>query len=220
MPAVATKPVLGVIGAIGAGKTAAAHQLGHLGGAVVDCDQLGHEALLDTDVQARLVQRWGAGILGDGEKINRRAVANIVFNAPSEKAFLESVLHPQIGRMVGDEIRRANQNVNIAFIVVDAAVLLEAGWKALCDKVVYIDAPLPRRLQRLQARSGWDAAELARREAAQWPAERRQAEADAVISNDGSLEQLRASLWNLLTQWGWPAHTHPTDTDDRGHDNV
>ncbi len=219
MPTVSHKPILGMIGAIGAGKTAAAQQCEALGGFVIDCDQLGHVALQEADVQAELVATWGERVLGRDGHISRRAVADIVFNSPTDKDYLESVLYPKIGRMVGEKIREANHRDDVLFVVVDAAVLLEAGWKELCDKIVYIDAPVERRLQRLEARSGWDANELARREAAQWPSERRQAEADAVVLNDGPLELLQASLQNVLTNWGWPTRTDQR-TDDRGTTDV
>ncbi|QDU21508.1 Dephospho-CoA kinase [Urbifossiella limnaea] len=91
------------------------------------------------------------------------------------------------------------------FVVLDAAVMLEAGWDGVCDKVVYVDAPREQRLARVAARSGWSEEELAAREAAQWPAERKMAAAHAVVVNDAGPEELGRRLDELLRHWGIPA---------------
>ena len=79
------------------------------------------------------------------------------------------------------------------FVVLDAAVLLEAGWNKEVDRIVYVDAPREVRIARLAARSGWTEADLAAREAAQWPEEVKKSRADAVIVNDAGLSELQKS---------------------------
>ena len=196
-------PVLGVLGAIGAGKTMAATAFAQRGGFVIDCDRLGHVALGQPEVLAKLVQRWGNRILHADGAPNRRAIGAIVFADAAERSFLESVAFPAIGALVRAEIAEAAGDSSVRFIVLDAAVLLEAGWGDFCDRIVYLDAPRAVRLARVLARSGWTEAEMDRREAAQWPAERRKARADAVIANDGSVGELRADADRLLKDWGW-----------------
>ena len=90
------------------------------------------------------------------------------------------------------------------FVVLDAAVMLEAGWNNVCDRVVYVDAPREIRVARLAARSGWSAADLAARETAQWPAERKKELADAVILNDAGVRELQEKVDQLLGSWGIP----------------
>jgi dephospho-CoA kinase len=80
--------------------------------------------------------------------------------------------------------------------------MLEAGWGHVCDRLVYVDAPREVRLARLAARSGWTAAEVAAREAAQLPAAEKAARADAVLVNDGPPERLRTQVDALLGGWG------------------
>ena len=198
-----SKPVLGLIGAIGAGKSTAARSLAALGGAVVDCDELGHRALRGAGVVRQLTGRWGTAILNRENAVDRRAVAGIVFADPGERAYLESVVFPEIRALAVARMAAAEGDRATAFHVLDAAVLLEAGWHDACNKILYVDAANNLRLARLLARSGWTAAEVRAREAAQWPAERKRARADAVVTNDGTPAELSTTLARLLAGWGW-----------------
>ncbi len=196
------KPVVGLIGAIGAGKSTAGRMLTHLGGCVVDCDKLGHAALDRDDVKRQLSDRWGERVLNPDGTVNRRAVAAVVFADPAERAALEAIVFPVIRALAEHDIARAGADAGCRFIALDAAVLLEAGWHDACNKIIYLDAPRDTRLARLLARSGWGAHDLAARESAQWPADTKKARADAVVCNDGTPEALSAELARLVTGWG------------------
>ncbi len=204
-------PVLGIIGAIGAGKTAAAAASARRGGFAIDCDHLGHVALAQPEVIAKLAERWGNRILHADSVPNRRAIGAIVFADATERVFLESVVFPAIGALARAEMAKVANDPAVRFVVLDAAVLLEAGWGDFCDRIVYVDAPRGVRLARVLARSGWTEAELDRREAAQWPAHARMARADAVIDNGGAPADLQAAVDRLLKDWGWVDEKECTD---------
>lgn len=196
-------PVLGLIGAIGAGKSTAARAFAERGGFAIDCDRLGHGALALPEVLDRLVARWGNRILLPDGAPNRKVIGSIVFADPSEREFLEGVVFPAIGTLARVEMAKAADDAAVRFIVLDAATLLEANWGDFCDRIVYLDAPEAQRRTRVRERSGWDEVELARREAAQWPAAAKIEWADAVIRNDGTESELRATVARLLKDWGW-----------------
>jgi dephospho-CoA kinase len=101
---------------------------------------------------------------------------------------------------VNEEIAAAQVNPAVPFVVLDAAVLLEAGWNEV-DRIVYVDAPREQRAARLAARSGWSEADLTAREAAQWPAERKKAAADAIVVNDAGPVELQEQVDRLLSKW-------------------
>jgi dephospho-CoA kinase len=86
--------------------------------------------------------------------------------------------------------------------VLDAAVLLEAGWNDLCDVVVFIDTPQADRIARVQAGRGWSAAELAKREASQWPLPRKRAAADAVLDNSNDVDHAARQLEQVIQNFG------------------
>jgi dephospho-CoA kinase len=195
------KPVLGLVGAIGAGKSTAARCLAARGGHAIDADSLGHEALLQPDIVAALVGRWGARVCRADGTLDRREIGRIVFADAAERKALEATVFPCIGRRTHEEISAAQTNPAVAFVVLDAAVLLEAGWGALVDRLAYLDAPRELRLARLAARSGWAEAELAAREAAQWPAEEKKMRADAVIVNDAGPDALQERVDRVLAGW-------------------
>lgn len=194
--------MVGLVGGIGAGKSAAAAAMARRGAAVVDADRVGHEVLELAHVKAQLGSWWGPGVLRPDGSADRRTVAGIVFADPAERARLEGLVFPHIGRRVERLIAAAAADPAVRFVALDAAVMLEAGWGHVCDRLVYVDAPRDTRLARLAARNGWTPAEVAAREAAQMPADRKAARADAVLVNDGSPERLRERVDALLSGWG------------------
>ena len=197
-----TKPVIGLVGAIGAGKSTAAAAFAARGGFVVDADRLGHETLDSPEIRRQVLDRWGSrgNLLKPDGRLDRRAIAALVFADPAERTALEAIVFPQIGARAQDAIRNAQENPAAKFVVVDAAVMLEAGWNDVCSRIVYVDASREMRLARLAAR-GWTDADLTAREAAQWPAEKKMKRASAVIVNEGSREQLQEQVDRLLEQW-------------------
>jgi dephospho-CoA kinase len=197
-------PVIGLVGGIGAGKSRVAHALASLGCVVSDSDSRAKALLLRADIRATLVQWWGGCILDPQGQIDRAAVARIIFADPAQRQRLEQLIHPILKLEREVEHERARLAHARAFVI-DAPLLFEAGLDAECDAILFVDAPEAVRLARVQATRGWDAAELHRRQAAQWPLERKRAAADAVIENDAAPEALDArvaeALHRILADW-------------------
>ena len=191
------KPVIGIIGGIGSGKSLVAEEFVKHGGYLISGDKLGHEALHQPDVKNRVLERWGQEVFQDGE-VNRKKLGAIVFRDPAELRALESLVFPWIERRMKEEIAKGQVKEKARFIVVDAAVMLEAGWNRNCDKLVYVDAPRDIRLARLSSRRSWTEQELDNREKAQWPLDKKKAAADFVMDNSGSPEQLRPQIEKIV----------------------
>lgn len=183
------KPVLGLCGAPGSGKSAVAAVLAGLGCAVLDADALARAALEEPAVRASLAKRWGGGVFQPGGAPDRAAIAAKVFADPAERAWLESVIHPLVRR--GREAGRlaAFADPNALAVVEDCPLLFEMGLDAGCDAVFFVDAPREQRLARVAAR-GWTEEELARREKSQWPLDTKRGKSDHVVSNDAGREVL------------------------------
>ncbi|OYW12413.1 MAG: hypothetical protein B7Z55_18300, partial [Planctomycetales bacterium 12-60-4] len=84
-------------------------------------------------------------------------------------------------------------------VLLDAALLQEAGWDAVCDAVVFIDVAPALRFERVQQQRGWSRAELSAREQSQWSLERKQGAATHTVGNGGSLETAGRELWEILS---------------------
>ena len=188
--------VIGLVGGIASGKSAVASQLASLGAEVIDADRLGHEVLDDPEVIAAAIDRWGNEILDQAGRLDRRAIAAHVFptgdeqvDHPPELEFWQGCTHPRIEHFVQRRLESLSKRKSPPpGVVLDAALLFEAGWERICDAVIFLEVPREIRLQRALAR-GWSEADFAAREAAQMPVDEKRQKADFVIDNSVALEE-------------------------------
>ncbi|MFZ5828487.1 MAG: dephospho-CoA kinase, partial [Planctomycetota bacterium] len=191
--------IIGLTGGIASGKSLVADHLERLGAYVLRADQIGHEVLRMPEVMRLAVERWGAGVLDGEGQIDRAAVAKIVFAPPpegvNERAYLEQITHPHITSSAEGQLRRlASEGCPIA--VLDAALLVEAGWHKLCTLIVFVDAPREQRLGRARRR-GWTAEEFAARESAQAELDAKRRLSEAVIDNSGPVDKTLGQVEHL-----------------------
>jgi dephospho-CoA kinase len=210
--------VVGVVGGIGSGKSQVTRLLAEAGAQVISGDALGHEALRQPDIKEQVVRRWGAGLLDESGAIERKKLGGIVFADPTELRALEEMVHPWIKRRIREEIEAARgagilpaggaagkmPAPQAPLIVLDAAIMLEAGWGDVCDVIVFVDVPRDIRLERIARQRGWTEKEVAAREEAQWPLADKRARADIVLDNSGSPADLNRQVDALLARWGVP----------------
>ena len=141
--------ILGITGGSGSGKTTLLRAVEHLGGLGLDCDAIYH-CLLETD--DALVAAIGArfpGTVRDG-RVDRPALAAVVFADPAELAALDALTHEAVAR----EVRRRLWQSEAPFAAIDAIGLFESGLAALCDETVCVLAPEETRIERLMRRDG------------------------------------------------------------------
>ena len=175
---------VGLTGGIGSGKSYISSLFAKRGARVIDADQLGHEALLDPAIKRQIHLRWGNEVFTPSHEVDRKKLGHVVFRDPREKVALESLVFPFIRKGIEKQIQQAAQDAEVKLIILDAAILLETGWKEVCQAVLFVEAEEQVRLQRVASR-GWDAAELHRREAAQWPLASKRAHCQHIIPNNG-----------------------------------
>jgi dephospho-CoA kinase len=198
----AHKPVVGLIGGIGSGKSRVSALLAERGARVLSGDEAGHEALRQPAVRARVVEHWGPGVLDDRGAVDRRRLAQRVFGDPAELRALEAIVWPWIGQRLREQIAAARAEPEVTFVLLDAAVLLEAGWNEACDWIVYVHAPRAVRLRRLAEQRGWSAKEVAAREQAQLSLTDKARRADFALDNSGPPEALARQVDHLLPRLG------------------
>jgi len=209
-------PVVGLTGGVGGGKSEVAAILAERGSAVIDADSVGHDLLDDPRVRARIVARFGDGVLARAgpepamaPPIDRLALGAIVFADPEGRRALEAIVHPLMRARFLEAIQhemQAGRN-QARSVVLDAAILLEAGWDDLCDLVVFVDAPRSERMGRAARQRGWSAETFLARERAQWPCEEKRRRAALVIVNDAGVDSLRRELARLDILLALSPHT-------------
>ena len=154
-------------------------------------------------VRAAIGGRWGKDVIGPDGEIDRAALGRIVFapppDGPRELAELERITHPEIRSRLkaqAEEIARHGTKV----VMLDAPVMLKAGWDKFCDTILFVDAPRELRQQRAAAR-GWNAEEFRRREAAQESVDQKRRRADFVLDNSRDVSYIQAQVqryWQSL----------------------
>jgi dephospho-CoA kinase len=190
------KPIIGLVGGIGSGKSFVADLFGELGCLVIHSDRLVDEAYNDPEVRRTLGQWWGKGVLGPDEAINKKTLADRVFANPDDRRRLEGLLYPVIAQKRRQLMAQAGDTV-VAYVW-DSPLLLEAGLRGECDAIVFIHAPEALRRQRVAAGRGWDGAELARRENLQWPLDRKREISEYTVDNTAGAEQARGQVKDVL----------------------
>jgi len=196
----AGKPVIGIAGGIGSGKSFIARLFGEAGCAVVDSDAQVRAAYRDPSIRDTLRAWWGPGVFGPDGEINRPAIARIVFNDDAERRRLEGLIHPWVAEARRREMEEAASDPQLPAFVWDTPLLFEAGLDAECDAVVFVDAPFEQRLGRLRQTRGWDEAELLRREKSQWPLDKKKRISDYVVTNTADGDDARGQVREVLSR--------------------
>ena len=173
---------------------------------VIDADRIGHDLLTQDDILQTIVGVFGSEVLDNTGQIDREQLAQKIFGVATEQTKnrmqLNEILHPEIRKKVLQTIQQVPHDVDA--IILDAALLLEAGWAAECDSIIFIDTPVELRQQRVGATRGWSPEELRRRESSQWSVARKREHAGHIVDNSGSpaaaAEQMRKILTQIIQQ--------------------
>ncbi len=193
-----TSRVVGLVGGVGSGKSEVASIFRRLGARVIRADEVARRAAQHPDVLETLARWWGPGVAKRG-RLDRVAVANIVFRDPAQLGRLNRLVHPRVRRELRREVDEARRRGGV--LVMEVPLLQETGLDRWCDAVVFVHAPRAAREERVRRSRSWTAAELARRTRAQWPLRRKRAGADFVIDNGGpraaTVDQVR-TVWRTL----------------------
>ena len=194
-PSTSRVPVLGLTGAVAAGKSESLAAFARRGAATLSSDAVVHELLGSERVRDLLVARWGAEVAPDGE-IDRGRVGTIVFADPDELRWLESMLHPLVGERIGAWREALDPGTPLA--VIEVPLLFETGMESLFEATVCVVAPDRMRAERAGARG---LGELEGRSERQLSQEEKAARATYVVHNDGGLEQLEERIGRVVDEF-------------------
>jgi dephospho-CoA kinase len=189
--------VIGLTGGILTGKSTISEMLAEKGAVIIDADKIGHKAYQPhTTVWREVVDAFGDGILKESGEIDRKKLAEIVFSDPKALARLNGIMHPQMHSMIREEIERL-RGEGVDLVVLEAAILIEANWTDLVDKVWVTAAPEETAVKRLQNRGGLTEEQARARIHSQLSAEERAKHADVIIDTNCELSEVRAKVYDL-----------------------
>ena len=190
---------VGLTGGIGSGKSEVASLFQQLGVPVIDADIIAHEIVQPgMAALAEITDAFGEDILNSEGKLNRARLAEIVFNDPAQKKRLESIIHPRVREQIRAHKNRYQAH---AYIVVVIPLLLESGQHDLVDRILVVHAPEAVRIKRVQTRDGRSEAQIRAIIREQADDAARQAAADDVLTNDGTLDDLEPQVRKLHQQY-------------------
>jgi len=193
---------IGITGGIGSGKSTAAQILGELGAEVIDADRVGHRIYLpDTPAWREIVAAFGAGVLAPDRTVDRTRLGPLVFSNPDALRQLNAITHGKMFSYIQGQIDYMRQKQAPRVVVVEAAILLEAGWRALVDQLWVVVTEVEVAIARLKAYKNFTEDQARARIAAQLSNEERMVQADRVLWNNTDLPALRQAVvaaWRSL----------------------
>ncbi len=194
--------IIGLTGGIASGKSTVAKALENRGALVIDADKLGHRAYVKgSDAFDKVVAQFGEDVVGPDGEVDRRALGAKVFGAGGNLKQLTDIVWPAIQNMAANEIKQSLTANPDTVVILEAAVLIEAGWQSLVDEIWVTTVDPEVAIERASARDGVDAASVQARIDAQISNAERSAEARVVIDNSKDeaelLKQLAGHWQNL-----------------------
>ncbi|MGD0765850.1 MAG: dephospho-CoA kinase [Dehalococcoidia bacterium] len=193
---------IGLTGGIGSGKSTVAQMLVDKGAAFVNADLIGHRSYVKgTAIYEQLVAEFGGEIIGADGEVDRQRLGEHVFRDPSARERLNAIVWPAMAELMAQDLEAARSR-GARLAVLEAAVLLEAGWTWLVDEVWVVIASAEVAVRRLEAKGMTRQAAEARIRS-QLSNEERAYQSDVVVKNDGTLAELEAqvqSLWDGLQE--------------------
>jgi dephospho-CoA kinase len=193
------KPIIGILGGVGAGKSAVAAELGKLGCAVIDADEIAHKLLDKSAVRKKAVAFFSEAILNPAGKISRRKLAKIVFADADKLSALNKIIHPVVLKAVRKLIKKAKCQKRVKAIVLDMPLLAEVGWAKRCDKLIFVKCKQQIRAKRAKKMGIFGKKELKIRENFQISLDKKEGIADNTIDNNSGFSALAGQVTDVFS---------------------
>jgi dephospho-CoA kinase len=197
---------VGLTGGIATGKSLVGSMFAELGAHLIDADKIGHELMAPGEpVYEEIVKRFGSEILNPDKTVNRGKLAELAFDQRRPRIYeLNGLLHPGIIQRYEKRMEEIAASEPNAIVMLEAALLLEAGLRKRFDRIVVVSCKPQQRIERWEQRQHVDAEsarrEVTRRMMAQAPQEAKIQVADFVIDNSGTIEQTRAQVEKVFAE--------------------
>ncbi|WP_370221779.1 dephospho-CoA kinase [Cytobacillus sp.] len=192
---------VGLTGGIASGKSTVSSLLTEKGYTVIDADIEARLAVeKGEEAYQEIVRHFGERVLLSDGSIDRAELGSIIFHDEKERKALNSIVHPAVRKRMTAKKEQAIRN-NEQLIILDIPLLFESKLQYMCDKTLLVYADEDIQLQRLMQRNQLSENEAMARIHSQMPLREKKALADAVIDNNGRMEETETQLWDILRKW-------------------
>ncbi len=198
MGKIAEKPVIGILGGIGSGKSTVAAEFAKLGCKVIDADRVAHELLEEPPVREKVVRLFGQAVLDSSGKIDREKLAGAAFADHEKLVSLNRIIHPLVLQRTQLLIEQYKNQNQVKAIVLDMPLLVEVGWHKRCDKLIFVDCEKKLRLERAK-KMGFDKNQVKIRENFQISLDNKAGLADNTIENNSDFSAIAKQVTGIFS---------------------
>ena len=196
----AGKPIIGIAGGIGSGKSMIAQIFADQGCLVLNADDQVRTLYADPAIKRTLRSWWGDRVFNSQGDLDRRAIAHIIFADSEQKKRLESLLHPKVDQLRQAAMQLAANNPQVLAFIWDIPLLFEVDLHLRCDAIVFVDASDAQRLERVRKTRGWDENELRRREKLQLPLDNKRRMSNYILKNTADVGFAQRQVRDVLSE--------------------
>jgi dephospho-CoA kinase len=192
------KPIIGIMGGIGSGKSTVAAEFAKLGCKVIDADKIAHELLKNDTVKGKIVAFFGRDIVDSKANINRKRLGEIVFADDNKLTMLNGIIHPLVIERVEELIEQYKRQNQIKAVVLDMPLLVEIGWAGRCNELIFVDCKEKIRAERAK-KMGFDENQLKIRENFQISLDNKASLADNTIENNSDFSAMVRQVADIFS---------------------
>ncbi len=195
---IAEKPVIGILGGIGSGKSTIAAEFAKLGCKVIDADRIAHELLEELPVREKVLALFGQAVLDSSGKIDRKKLADAAFADHKILTSLNTIIHPLVLQRAQELIEQSRSQNQVKAIVLDMPLLVEVGWHKRCDKIIFVNCEQKLRLERAK-KMGFDKKQIKIRENFQISLDNKASLADNTIENNSDFSAIAKQVTGIFS---------------------
>jgi dephospho-CoA kinase len=193
------KPIIGILGGVGSGKSTVAELFTQLGCVVIDADKIAHGTLEEPGIKQKIVDFFGQKVLAASGQIDRKALADLAFGDKEKLSRLNSIIHPLVLQRCERLIETYNSRAQVKAIVLDMPLLLEAGWQNRCNRLIFIDCKDELRADRAKKIGIFNKNQLKIRENFQISLDNKAKVSDNTIDNNSDLSALVEQVTEIFS---------------------
>jgi dephospho-CoA kinase len=193
------KPIIGILGGIGSGKSTVANQFVKSGCAVIDADKIAHEILDNSDIVNSISKVFGADVLSADGTIDRAKLAEKAFENAEQMEKLNSIVHPPVLERCEQLLAQFMKDASVPAVVLDVPLLLETGWDRRCDVLIFVESPWAVRLKRIADKTRHSEEQIKKRENFQISLDKKRHLAQYTVKNNSDLADLAEQVARVYT---------------------